>query len=148
MTAMCTYDGNDKNISVGTNAYYEEQASQEEIYLEETEEELRMILESDDPPPPRSENPDQQREHAAEELILGDSDDLPLSEETVEQMLRMTLIFRDLDEITFEFSEGKRIRLIPTTLICNAINYDHRDGRRTNIGNSFARSPKRRNRRT
>ena len=97
MTAMCTYEGNDKNISIGTDAYYEEQASQEEIYLEETEEELRMILECDDPPQPRSESPDQQREHAAEEeLIIGDSDDPPLGEVTVEQMLSMTLIFRDL----------------------------------------------------
>jgi hypothetical protein len=94
MTAMCTYDGNDKNISVGTDVYYEEQASQEEIYLEETEEELRMILESDDPPLPRSESLDQQREHAAEELIIGDSDDPPLGEVTVEQMLSMTLIFQ------------------------------------------------------
>jgi hypothetical protein len=97
MTAMCTYEGNDKNISIGTDAYYEKQACQEEIYLEETEEELRMILESDDPPPPGSESSDQQREHAAEELIIGDSDDAPLSEGTVEQMLRMTLIFKELD---------------------------------------------------
>ena len=100
MTAMCTYEGNDKNISIGTDAYYEEQASQEEIYLEETEEELRMILECDDPPQPRSESPDQQRGHAAEELIIGDSDDPPLSEETVKQILRMTIIFRDLDKNT------------------------------------------------
>ena len=99
MTAMCTYC-NDKNISIGTDVYYEEQASQEEIYLEETEEELRMILESDDPPPPRSESPDQQREHAAEELIIGDSDDPPLSEETVKQILRMTIIVRDVDKNT------------------------------------------------
>ena len=101
MTAMCTYEGNDKNLSIGTDAYYEEQASQEEIYLEETEEQLRMILESDDPSPLRSEGPDQQREHAAEELIIGDSDDPPLSEETVKQILRMAIIFRDLDKNTF-----------------------------------------------
>jgi hypothetical protein len=94
MTAMCTYEGNDKNISVGTDVYYEEQASQEEIYLEETEEERRMILESDDPPPPRSESLDQQREHAGEELIIGDSDDPLLGEVMVEQMLSMTLIFQ------------------------------------------------------
>jgi hypothetical protein len=87
----------DKNISIGTDAYYEEQASQDEIYLEETEEKLRMILESDDPSPLRSESPDQQREHAAEELIIGDSDDPPLSEEMVKQILRVTIIFRDLD---------------------------------------------------
>ena len=101
MTAMCTYEGNDKNLSIGTDAYYEEQASQEEIYLEETEEQLRMILESDDPSPLRSEGPDQQREHAAEELIIGDSDDPPLTEETVKQILRMAIIFRDLDKNTF-----------------------------------------------
>ena len=99
MTAMCTYEGNDKNLSIGTDAYtdayYEEQASQEEIHLEETEEQLRMILESDDPSLLRSQSPDQQREHAAEELIIGDSDDPPLSEETVKQILRMTIIFRD-----------------------------------------------------
>jgi len=98
MTAMCTYC-NDKNISIGTDAYYEEQANQEEIYLEETEEELRMILESDDPSPLRSESPDQQREHAAEELIIGD-DDPELSEETVKQILRMTIIVRDVDKNT------------------------------------------------
>jgi DNA-directed RNA polymerase specialized sigma24 family protein len=34
------------------------------------------------------------------------------------------------------------------TFICHAADYDHRDGRRTNIGNSFVLSPKRRNRRT
>jgi len=98
MTAMCTYC-NDKNISIGTDAYYEEQASQEEIYLEETEEELRMILEFDGPSPLRSESPDQQREQAAEELIIGD-DDPPLSEETVKQILRMTIIVRDVDKNT------------------------------------------------
>jgi hypothetical protein len=79
---------------------YEEQASQEEIYLEETEEQLRMIVESGDPSPLRSEGPDQQREHAAEELIIGDSDDPPLSEETVKQILRMAIIFRDLERNT------------------------------------------------
>ena len=80
----------DENISVVTEAYYEAAASQEEIYLEEMEEDLRMILESNDPLPPRSERPDRQRETAAEELITGDSDDPPLSEETVEEILRTT----------------------------------------------------------
>jgi hypothetical protein len=75
-------------------------ARQEKIYLEETEEELRMILESDDPSPRRSESPDKQRENAAEELIAGDSDKPPLSEETVETILRVTIIFRDLDRNT------------------------------------------------
>ena len=87
---MFIYERKDEDISADTEAYYEVVASQEEIYLEETEEELRMILESDDPLQPQSERPDQQREDAAEELITGDSDDPPLSEETVEEILRMT----------------------------------------------------------
>jgi hypothetical protein len=52
MTGMCPYERNDEDISVRTDAYYEQQASHEEIYLEEREEEVRMILEYEDPPPP------------------------------------------------------------------------------------------------
>ena len=89
---MFIYESNAENIPTDTEAYYEAVASQEEIYLEETEEELRVILESDDPLPPRSERPSQHREPVAEELITGDSDDPPLSEEAVEEMLSMTLI--------------------------------------------------------
>jgi hypothetical protein len=91
MTMMFIYESNAETfqpIQRLTTAV----ASQEEIYLEETEEELRVILESDDPLPPRSERPSQHREPAAEELITGDSDDPPLSEEAVEEMLSMTLI--------------------------------------------------------
>lgn len=87
---MFIYESNDENITTDTEACYEAVARQEEIYLEETEEELRVILASDDAPTPRSESPNQQREHAAEELITGDFDDPPLSEETVEEMLRVT----------------------------------------------------------
>jgi hypothetical protein len=90
MTAMCAQESNDKNIPFQTDAYYEEQARQEEIYLEETEEVLRMILESDDPSLAQSESPNQQRVYAAEELLMGDSDDPPLCEEAVEEMLRMS----------------------------------------------------------
>ncbi len=92
--------GDDKNAPTDTEAYYETIASQEEIYLEETKEELRVILTSDDPMPSRDENMtdasnspctagsfDEQLTHAAEELITGDSDDPPLSEETVAEML-------------------------------------------------------------
>ena len=68
-------------------AYYETVASQEEIYLEEIEEELRLTLESDDLPPLSQKSPNQQQEHAVEELITGDSDDQPLGEDTVEEML-------------------------------------------------------------
>ena len=39
---------------------------------------------------------DEQLDHAAEELITGDSDDPPLSEEAVVEMLRMTLNARRL----------------------------------------------------
>jgi len=35
-------------------------------------------------------NLEEQLDHAAEELIAGDSDDTPLSEETVVEMIRMT----------------------------------------------------------
>jgi hypothetical protein len=87
---MSIYKRNDENIPPFTDAYYEEQASQEEVYVEETEEELRMILVFGDPSPCRSENVNEQREPAAEELITGDSDDRALSEEAVEEMLRMT----------------------------------------------------------
>jgi len=90
MIAMCTQESNNKNISFQTDAYYEAQASQEEIYLEETEEELRMVLESYDPPSSQSESLDEQREDASEELIIGDSDDPPLSEEAIEALVRVT----------------------------------------------------------
>jgi hypothetical protein len=85
---MCAQESNDKNIPFRTDEYYEGQARQEEIYLEETEEDLRMILESDDPPQSGSDSFNEQREHAAEELITGDSDDPPLSEEAVEEKTR------------------------------------------------------------
>jgi hypothetical protein len=48
MTMSINMD-NDKNIPIGTDAYYEyyeELASQEELYLEETEEEVAAILTS------------------------------------------------------------------------------------------------------
>jgi hypothetical protein len=84
---MLIYESNDENTRTDTETHYETVARQEEIYLEKIEEELRVILESDDPPPPRSESPNRQREDAAEELITGDSDDPPLSEEAVKRML-------------------------------------------------------------
>jgi hypothetical protein len=40
--------------------------------------------------PCRPENLEEQLDHAAEELITGDSDDPPLSEQAVVEMLRMT----------------------------------------------------------
>lgn len=84
---MLIHENNDKSIGTDADAYYEAVASQEEICLEENEEELRAILESDDQARPEGGIPDQQREHAVEELITGDSDDPPLSEVAVENML-------------------------------------------------------------
>ena len=84
---MYILDNHDKNISTNTDAYYETVASQEEIYLEETEEEIYKVLESYDPPPLQNENRNEQREHAVEELITRDSDDPPLSEELVDEIL-------------------------------------------------------------
>jgi hypothetical protein len=91
-----------KNIPNDTDAYYETVASQEEIYLEETEEELRAILISEDPSTYVqretvcvdccfvAESLDEELENAAEELITGDSDDPPLSEEAVADMLKVS----------------------------------------------------------
>ena len=84
---MYILDNNDKSIPTDTDAYYETVASQEAIYLEETEEEVYMILESYDPPSSQSENCNEQRERAFEKLIAGDSDDPPLGEELVDEML-------------------------------------------------------------
>jgi hypothetical protein len=47
--------------------------------------------------PRTAESLDEQLNHAAEELITGDSDDPPLSEEVVAEMLRLTLNARRLD---------------------------------------------------
>jgi hypothetical protein len=77
-----------ENIPTDNDAYYETVACQEELYLEETEEELRAILIFADPSP--SESTDEKLGDAAEELITGDSDDPPLSEEVVAEMLRIT----------------------------------------------------------
>lgn len=93
-----------------TQAYYEAIASQEEIYLEETEERLRAILISYDPYPSRSipeasddrcmaESPDEQLEHIAQELITGDSDDPPICDEAVVEMLKVSLIVRRLGPV-------------------------------------------------
>lgn len=113
---MSIYKTNDENVTTHTEAYYEELASQEQVYLEEREEAARAILISEDPSPSRSNslsidreslevkssvtdaksNPlvangvHEQVDHAAEELITGDSDDPPLSEEAVAEMLRTT----------------------------------------------------------
>jgi hypothetical protein len=84
---MYIYDPNDKKIPIGTEDYYEDVASQEESYLEDTEEDVRMKLEADDSQPLQNENCSEQCEEAAEDLITGDSDDPPLSEDAVAKML-------------------------------------------------------------
>ena len=78
------------------DVYYETVASEEEIYLEETEEEVFEVLITEDESTLRKnplnricvgETLNEQRIHAAEELITGDSDDPPLSEEDVSKLL-------------------------------------------------------------
>jgi hypothetical protein len=107
-----------KNIPDNADAYYETVASQEEIYLEETEEELRAILITEDSStyvqretvytcndfevkrsmtnandnPRVAESLDEQLVDAAAELITGDADDPPLSEDTVAEMLGVSWI--------------------------------------------------------
>ena len=102
MMTMSMYEDNGRNISNDAEAHYEAVASQEEFYLEEVEEELRAILIFGDETSSQSEaqrspsaksdprcaaSLEEQITHAAEELITGDSDDSPLSEEAVAEML-------------------------------------------------------------
>jgi len=77
----------DETVLIQMDAYYEEQASQEEVYLEETEEELRMILCADEPSSPQNDCVSEEKGEAVEELITGDADDPPLSEQTIKDML-------------------------------------------------------------
>ena len=95
-----------KKPPVDADARYEMLASQEEVYIEETEEELRMILISEDSATFVEQETvsqdcsfvakslDEELGHAAEELITGDSDDPPLSEEVVMDMLRVSRCYR------------------------------------------------------
>jgi hypothetical protein len=96
---------NVRNDTDDTDVYYEQRASLEEVYIEETEEEVHSVLESYEPAPLQKEvgrsvcgvndgphqieSPDEQLDHAAEELITGDSDDPPLSGEAVLEMIQM-----------------------------------------------------------
>ena len=108
---------NNKNIPVDKDACYEEVASQEELYREETEEEVVAILTSYVSPISKSDHPivdvrakrqsgleievatdvtnprmvtnaDEQLVKAIEELVTGDSDDPPLSEDSIQEMLK------------------------------------------------------------
>ena len=98
-----------RNIPTYTDVHAETVAGQEEIYLEKTEEKLRATLISEDPSSYAQQETacvdccfvadslDEELNHAAEELITGDSDDPPLSEEAVVDMLRMTSNARRLN---------------------------------------------------
>lgn len=108
---MATDKANEENIQEHTEAYYEELASEEEIYLEEIEEHARAVLIAEQPTfsrsgagivawearcsvtdasgnPGMAESRVEQLEHATEELITGDSDDPPLSDEALAKMLK------------------------------------------------------------
>jgi hypothetical protein len=89
---MPAYESDDNVLGTDKEAYYETVASQEEIYLEEREETLRAVL-TETPSAPQqtticlSESPEEQLEHAAEDLVAGDSDDPPLSEDSIADLL-------------------------------------------------------------
>ena len=95
---MSDDENKDEGISAHTGDCHEAIASQEETHLEEAEENLRAIPTSYKPSRIKAaENLEEQLDHAAEELITGDSDDAPLSEEAVAEALRMTLNARRSD---------------------------------------------------
>ena len=95
---MSVKKNNDDHIPAQTEAAYEALAGQEEIYREEIEEEVGALLISYDASPSselgsdanNADSRDNQLQHAVEELITGDSDDPPLSEEAVAALLRTT----------------------------------------------------------
>ena len=99
-----------KNIPTDTDAYDESVASQEEMYLEETEETLRKSLISEDPSAYVQQETvcvdccfvtgsldEEELDQAAKELITGGSDDPPLGEEAVGEIVRMTSNARRVD---------------------------------------------------
>jgi hypothetical protein len=84
---MSAYETNAERITIQTDSY-ELRASQEEFYLEQTEEDLRMILECDETTAHSSDSSLPVLESELEDLLTGDSDDPPMSEEQVEDALR------------------------------------------------------------
>jgi hypothetical protein len=84
---MSVFETNSQRVTIESDSY-ELRASQEEFYLEETEEELRMILESGVTSSPSLETPLPDPESEIEDLLTGDSDDPPLSEDQIEDALR------------------------------------------------------------
>ncbi|MFL6314963.1 MAG: hypothetical protein ACJ71W_22885 [Terriglobales bacterium] len=108
---MATDKSNEKNSQDHSEAYYEKLAGQEEIYLEEVEERARAVLISEQPSLSElsvdvvsleakccvtdvgscsgtAGSGDEQLEQAAEELVTGDSDDPPLSDDAVTKILK------------------------------------------------------------
>ena len=83
---MAGSEKNETDLPNDSNAYYEQIASQEEIFLETNEEEVRAILFAEvcSSPP---EDLGEEKCEAALELITGDSDDPPLSEEVIRKMI-------------------------------------------------------------
>lgn len=95
-------------ILTDTNARYETIASQEEVYLENTEEKLRSTLISENPSAYAQQETGcvdcclldgtrDELDHATEDLVTGDSDDPPLSQEDVAEIVRMTSNARGLE---------------------------------------------------
>jgi hypothetical protein len=84
---------NDENISSHTEDYYEALAGQEQEYLDEIVEKFRecevLVFENSSAINITCESPDERLHQAAEELITGDSDDPPLSDDAVVEILRM-----------------------------------------------------------
>ena len=84
---------NDENIPAHTEDNYEALASQEQEYLDEGVEKPRereiLAFEDSSPnkKPPTGESLDEQLDQATEELLTGDSDDPPLSEEAIVELL-------------------------------------------------------------
>lgn len=90
-----------EELPIDTDNHYETIAGQEELHLEKTEEKLREKPISESPSAYAqhqticvdccfvSGSSTNELDHAAEDLITGDSDDPPLSEETVGEMIRM-----------------------------------------------------------
>ena len=91
---MAVGNSNKETIKAGTQDYCDARADQEEIYREEGEEEVHQVLELDEPSPSQdngsymADSLGEQLDHAARELITGDADDPPLSEQAIGNMLQ------------------------------------------------------------
>jgi hypothetical protein len=90
---MSNDEKKNESIPAHTDDYYEAIASQEELYLEEVEENLRAILTSKTNTAYREAGSfDEQLDLAAEDLLTGDSDDPPLSENNRRNAKQATIV--------------------------------------------------------